>query len=160
MVGGLTTNILPTNEATLPAFTYNPSSNHENIIHEMSQYCWTTNILSPENYPLYGINDNYYTRNSSCLIFNFNAVLLKICLQCLHEYIVFPIVITVWYTVSINLFTFTCFVSQLIHCCIYRTNFASTIIIVRPFIYTQAYSVQYYLLWTYLKTGDYNYLSE
>ncbi len=39
----------------LPLYTYNPSSNHENIIHEMSQYCWTTNILSPENYPLYGI---------------------------------------------------------------------------------------------------------
>ncbi len=33
------TNILPTNEATLPTFTYNPSSNHENITHEMSQYC-------------------------------------------------------------------------------------------------------------------------
>ena len=31
-------------------------SNHENITHEMSQYCWTTNILSPENYPLYGIS--------------------------------------------------------------------------------------------------------
>ncbi len=30
VVGGLTTNILPTNEATLPTFTYNPSSNHEN----------------------------------------------------------------------------------------------------------------------------------
>ena len=27
VVGGLTTNILPTNEATLPTFTYNPSSN-------------------------------------------------------------------------------------------------------------------------------------
>ncbi len=27
--------------ATLPTFTYNPSSNHENITHEMSQYCWT-----------------------------------------------------------------------------------------------------------------------
>ncbi len=55
VVGGLTTNILPTNEATLSTFTYNPSSNHENIIHEMSQYFWTTNILSPENYLLYGI---------------------------------------------------------------------------------------------------------
>ncbi len=39
VVGGLTTNILPTNEATLPTFTYNPSSNHEHITHEMSQYC-------------------------------------------------------------------------------------------------------------------------
>ncbi len=24
------------------------------IIHKLSQYCWTTNILFPENYPLYG----------------------------------------------------------------------------------------------------------
>ena len=48
-------NILPTNEATLPTFTCSASSNHENITHEMSQYCLTTNILSPENYPLYGI---------------------------------------------------------------------------------------------------------
>ncbi len=33
--GGLTTNILPTNEATLPTFTCSASSNHENITHEM-----------------------------------------------------------------------------------------------------------------------------
>ncbi len=39
VVEGLTTNILPTNEATLPTFTYIASSNHENITHEMSQYC-------------------------------------------------------------------------------------------------------------------------
>ncbi len=32
-IGGLTTNILPTNEATLPTFTCSASS------HEMSQYC-------------------------------------------------------------------------------------------------------------------------
>ena len=54
VVGALTTNILPTNEATLPTFTCSASSNHENITHEMSQYCSTTNILAPENYPLYG----------------------------------------------------------------------------------------------------------
>ncbi len=34
VVGGLTTNILPTNEATLPTFTCSASSNHENITHE------------------------------------------------------------------------------------------------------------------------------
>ncbi len=39
VVGSLTTNILPTNEATLPTFTCSASSNHENITHEMSQYC-------------------------------------------------------------------------------------------------------------------------
>ncbi len=39
VVGGLTTNILPTNEATLPTFTCSASSNHENITHEVSQYC-------------------------------------------------------------------------------------------------------------------------
>ncbi len=33
----LTTNILPTNEATLTTFTCSASSNHENIIHEMSK---------------------------------------------------------------------------------------------------------------------------
>ena len=38
-VEGLTTNILPMNEATLPTFTCSASSNHENITHEMSQYC-------------------------------------------------------------------------------------------------------------------------
>ena len=31
MIEGLTTNILPTNEATLPTFTCSASSNHENI---------------------------------------------------------------------------------------------------------------------------------
>ncbi len=35
VVGALTTNILPTNEAT---FTCSASSYHENITHEMSQY--------------------------------------------------------------------------------------------------------------------------
>ncbi len=55
VVEGLTTNILPTNEATLPTFTCSASSYHENIIHEMSQYCSTTNILPPENYRPYGI---------------------------------------------------------------------------------------------------------
>ncbi len=34
VVGGLTTSILPTNEATLPTFTCSASSNHENITHE------------------------------------------------------------------------------------------------------------------------------
>ena len=48
VVEGLTTNILPTNEATLPTFTCSASSNHENITHEMSQYCWTTKIFPPE----------------------------------------------------------------------------------------------------------------
>ena len=36
VVGGLTTNILPTNEATLPTFTCSASSYHENITHEMN----------------------------------------------------------------------------------------------------------------------------
>ena len=36
VVEGLTTNILPTNEATLLTFTCSASSNHENITHEMS----------------------------------------------------------------------------------------------------------------------------
>ncbi len=36
---GLTMNILPTNEVTLLTFTCSASSNHENITHEMSQYC-------------------------------------------------------------------------------------------------------------------------
>ena len=49
------TNILPTNEVTLPTFTCSASSNHENIIHEVTEYCSTTNVLSPENYRLYGI---------------------------------------------------------------------------------------------------------
>ena len=40
MVEGLTTNILHTNEATLHAYLIcSASSNHENITHEMSQYC-------------------------------------------------------------------------------------------------------------------------
>ncbi len=39
VVEGLTTNILPTNEATLLTFTCSASSNNENITHEMSQYC-------------------------------------------------------------------------------------------------------------------------
>ncbi len=39
VVGGLTTNMLPTNKATLPTFTCSASSNHENTTHEMSQYC-------------------------------------------------------------------------------------------------------------------------
>ncbi len=39
VVEGLTTNILPTNETPLPTFTCSASSNHENITHEMSQYC-------------------------------------------------------------------------------------------------------------------------
>ncbi len=38
----MTTNILPTNEATLPTFTCSASSNHENTkivpMHEMSRY--------------------------------------------------------------------------------------------------------------------------
>ncbi len=55
VVGGLTTNILPTNEATLPTFTCSAGSYHENIIHEVTKYCSTTNILPPENYWLYGI---------------------------------------------------------------------------------------------------------
>ncbi len=38
VVEGLTTNILPTNEATLLTFTCSASSNHQNITHEMSQY--------------------------------------------------------------------------------------------------------------------------
>ncbi len=37
VVEGLTTNILPTNEATLPTFTCSASSNHENIIHEVTK---------------------------------------------------------------------------------------------------------------------------
>ena len=37
VVGGLTTNILPTNEATLATFTCSASSYHENITHEISQ---------------------------------------------------------------------------------------------------------------------------
>ncbi len=36
MVGGMTTNILTTNEATLPTFTCSASSYHENITNEMS----------------------------------------------------------------------------------------------------------------------------
>ena len=54
VVEALTTNILPTNEATLLTFTCSESSNHENIIHEVTKYCSTTNVLPPENYPLYG----------------------------------------------------------------------------------------------------------
>ncbi len=34
-----TTNILPTNEATLPTFTCSASSNHENKNHELTGYC-------------------------------------------------------------------------------------------------------------------------
>ncbi len=46
MVEGLTTNILPTNEMTLSTFTCSASSNHQNIIHEMTKYYFsTTNIL-------------------------------------------------------------------------------------------------------------------
>ena len=48
VVVGLIMNVLPTNEATLPTFTCSVSSNHENITHEMTQYCSTTNILAPE----------------------------------------------------------------------------------------------------------------
>ncbi len=36
VVESLTTNILSTNEATLPTFTCSASSNHENIIHEIN----------------------------------------------------------------------------------------------------------------------------
>ena len=43
VVGGLTTNILPTDEATLPTFTCSASSNHEIIIHKMTKYCSTMN---------------------------------------------------------------------------------------------------------------------
>ena len=50
-----TINILPTNEATFPTFTCRANSNHENIIHEVTKYCSTTNVLPPKNYPLYGI---------------------------------------------------------------------------------------------------------
>ncbi len=42
MVEGLTTNILPTNETTLPTFICSASRNHENNIHEMTKYCSTT----------------------------------------------------------------------------------------------------------------------
>ncbi len=49
-----TTNILPTIEATLPTFTCCASSNHEYKNHELANNCWTTNILTPENYLLYG----------------------------------------------------------------------------------------------------------
>ncbi len=62
MVEGLTTKILPTNEATLPTFT-SSASNHENNIHKMTKYCSTTNILSPENYPLYDNSRNYSRTN-------------------------------------------------------------------------------------------------
>ncbi len=57
MVEALATNSSPTNEATLPTFTCRASSNHENIIHEVTKYCSTTNVLPLpplENYPLYG----------------------------------------------------------------------------------------------------------
>ena len=43
MVEALTTNILPTNEATLPTFTCSASSNHENSIHEVTKI----NIAQP-----------------------------------------------------------------------------------------------------------------
>ncbi len=62
VVEGLTTNILPTNEATLTAFTHSAISNHENIIHKMS-----TNILSPENYPLY--NTVGISALHACMVF-------------------------------------------------------------------------------------------
>ena len=55
------TNILLTNEATLPTFTYSASSNHENNnILELTKYCSTTNVLTPENYPLYGTCANIF----------------------------------------------------------------------------------------------------
>ncbi len=41
VVGAQTTNILPTNEATLSTFT----CNHENIIHKVTKYCSTMNVL-------------------------------------------------------------------------------------------------------------------
>ncbi len=47
------------NEATLPTFTCSASSNHENIIHELTKYYSTTNILPPENYPLYGVHKTH-----------------------------------------------------------------------------------------------------
>ncbi len=48
VVGVQTTNT--TNEATLPTFTCSASSYHENIIHEVTKYCSTTNVLLPTGY--------------------------------------------------------------------------------------------------------------
>ena len=60
-----TTNILPTNEATLPTFTCSASSNYENKNHKLTRYnyinCWTTSHrkLTAIRYP---INTIYHTQ--------------------------------------------------------------------------------------------------
>ena len=59
VVEGLITNILPTNEATLPTFTCSASSNHENIIHEMTINADQPQIFCPPKitrYTVYRIN--------------------------------------------------------------------------------------------------------
>ena len=60
-----TTNILPTNEAILPTFTCSASSNHEKIIHEVTKYCSTTNVLPPPKITRY---IRYNTYNSQCFV--------------------------------------------------------------------------------------------
>ncbi len=53
VVGALTTNILPVNEATLATFTCSASSNHKNI-NEVTKH-FNHKCFAPENYWLYGI---------------------------------------------------------------------------------------------------------
>ena len=71
-VEGLTTNIVPTNEATLPNFACSASSNHENIIHEMTQ----PRIFAPRKLPAirYTIIHTYNTR----FLHNYNTRLLHL----------------------------------------------------------------------------------